>query len=317
MNEMTAQAQRQPQRVAFSQLINSAGYQRTIANTLTDPGRVRRFTAAITSAVSVNPTLQECEPSTILSAALLGESLNLSPSPQLGAYYLVPFENKKKGCKEAQFVLGYKGLLQLAMRSGQYKHINVLDVKQGELISWNPLTEEVAFSPIVDDTLRDATPTVGYIASFELLNGFRKTIYWSKEKMINHADKFSPAFSRDAVNTPRFQKVSFADYEAGNYPKGDEWKYSSFWYRDFSQMSRKTMIRQLIGKWGIMSVDMQTAMEADTDVDPGAAVQAVQETFQPPTSTPVAFTPAPAVEVQHEPLGEPTEGQASMALDDL
>lgn len=96
----------QGKKLTFSQLINTEGYQKTISNALKDPNRAQRFMAAITSAVAINRDLQECEPATVLSGALLGESLGLSPSPQLGQYYLVPFNNNKRGVKEAQFQLG-------------------------------------------------------------------------------------------------------------------------------------------------------------------------------------------------------------------
>ena len=103
MNEMQT---RQPQRLTFSMAINTSGYQKLLNNTIKDPAKRDRFVSAITSAVAVNPLLQDCDPSTILSGALLGESLGLSPSPQLGQYYLVPYQNKKKGCTDAQFQLG-------------------------------------------------------------------------------------------------------------------------------------------------------------------------------------------------------------------
>lgn len=250
------------QRIPFSVMINTKDFQKSINNSIKDPNRARRFVSAIVSAVAVNPALQECTPQTILSGALLGESLNLSPSPQLGQYYLVPFRDKKNDCVNAQFVLGYKGLVQLALRSGQYKRLNVVSVKDGELHGWNPITEEFSIFPIGDEEEREKARTVGYLASFEYLNGFTKTIYWSKEKMIAHADRFSAAFSKDATNG-RYPKVSFADYEAHNYPAKDEWLYSSFWYKDFDGMAHKTMLRQLISKWGVMSIDLQTAFEAD------------------------------------------------------
>ena len=102
-----------------------------------------RFISSIVSAVQTTPALQECTNPSILSAALLGEALNLSPSPQLGQFYMVPFDNKKKGIKEAQFQLGYKGYIQLAERSGYYKKLNVLAIKEGELIKYDPLNEEI------------------------------------------------------------------------------------------------------------------------------------------------------------------------------
>ena len=249
-------------RPSFSAMLSTAGYQKLINNTLKDPKRAQRFVAAITAAVAINPALQECDPATILSGALLGESLGLSPSPQLGQYYLVPYDNKKKQCKDAQFQMGYKGYVQLALRSDTYRRLNVMAVKQGELRRWDPFTEEIEIVPFADEAAREAAPTVGYVAMFEYLNGFRKVIYWSREKMIEHADRYSQAFSKNAT-TGRVQKVSFEDYCAGNYPKGDEWKYSSFWYKNFDAMACKTMLRQLIGKWGMMSIDFQTAYESD------------------------------------------------------
>ena len=182
----------QAQRPKFSAMISTPGYQKMINNTLQDPKRAQRFVAAITSAVATNPALQDCDPPTILSGALLGESLGLSPSPQLGQYYLVPYWNKKKGCNDAQFQLGYKGYVQLALRSGYYKRLNVIAVKAGELIHYDPLTEDVEFKVIWNEDEREKAATVGYLAMFEYLNGFRKTIYWSKDKMLAHADKYSP-----------------------------------------------------------------------------------------------------------------------------
>ena len=256
MNEQVAK------RPTFSAMLSTKGYQALINNTLKDPARASRFVAAITAAVAINPALQECDPATILSGALLGESLGLSPSPQLGQYYLVPYENKRKGCKDAQYQMGYRGYIQLALRSDAYRRLNVMPVKQGELKRWDPFTEEIKIEIIEDEEVREATPTQGYVAMFEYLNGFRKVIYWSRAKMIEHADRYSPAFSKNATGG-KYPKVSFADYCAGNYPKSDEWKYSSFWYKNFDAMACKTMIRQLIGKWGMMSIDFQTAYEAD------------------------------------------------------
>lgn len=225
----------------------------------------QQFVTAIISAVSTNPQLAECKNSSIVSAALLGQALKLSPSPQLGQYYIVPFNNSDRGCKVAQFQLGYKGYIQLAIRSGQYKKINVLAIKEGELIEYDQLNEEIKVNLIEDEELREQAKTVGYYAMFEYLNGFRKTLYWSKNKMLAHADKYSKAFSVNATKG-KYPKVSFEDFEAGKVAEEDMWKYSSFWYKDFDGMAYKTMLRQLISKWGIMSIDMQTAMEKDMAV---------------------------------------------------
>ena len=303
----------QAQRPKFSAMISTPGYQKLINNTLQDPKRAQRFVAAITSAVATNPALQECDPPTILSGALLGESLGLSPSPQLGQYYLVPYWNKKKGCNDAQFQLGYKGYVQLALRSGYYKHLNVIAVKAGEIARFDPLTEDVDFRMIEDEEERENTATVGYLATFEYLNGFRKTIYLIKDKMLAHADKYSPAFSKDGQTIKRgnvtYKKVSFADYEAGNYPKQDEWLYSSFWYKNFDAMAFKTMLRQLISRWGIMSIDLQAAFEQDTIVERSEDyVEAAEIQFQQPE----------AIEDPEAPAAEPAaSGEGQVSLNDI
>jgi len=283
-NEMQ---QRQPQRMTFSMAINSTGYQKLINNTIKDQKKRERFIAAITSAVAINPLLQECDPSTILSGALLGESLGLSPSPQLGQYYLVPFNNTKKGCKDAQFQLGYKGYVQLALRSGYYKSLNVFSIKAGEMKKWNPLTEELDIEMIEDEDVREKTATIGYVASFEYLNGFRKTIYWSKAKMEAHALRYSKGYAAK--------------------------KGYTFWEKEFDAMAYKTMLRQLISKWGIMSIELQTAFEQDVIVEE-------PENYLK-TETPAI---APAMDMQREIQQEepptipdaPTPGD-QMGLDDL
>lgn len=268
---MTTSNQMVQQKMPFSVAVNTPSMQKLIANALHDPARCARFTASIVSAVSVNQALQNCDRNTVISGALLGESLNLSPSPQLGQYYLVPFNNKKKGIQDAQFVLGYKGYVQLALRSGQYKSINVEIVKQGEYKGRDPMTGDPRFQFLEDDDEWERLPVIGYMASFEYLNGFRKVLYWSKEKMMNHADRYSAAFSRKA----------YENLIAGNIPQGEMWKYSSFWYKDFDSMAKKTMLRQLISKWGIMSTDMQSAYESDSRVidetESGQLVPQVEE----------------------------------------
>lgn len=219
-----------------------------------------RFVSSIISAVQTTPALQECTNSSILSAALLGESLNLSPSPQLGQYYMVPFNNKKKNCTEAQFQLGYKGYIQLAIRSGYYKKLNVLAIKEGELISYDPLNEEIEVELIDDDVIREEAQTIGYYAMFEYENGFRKTLYWSKKKMAAHAEKYSFAFKKNGG------LKALEDLQAGRIPERDLWKYSSFWFQNFDEMALKTMLRQIISKWGIMSIDLQNGLTSDMAV---------------------------------------------------
>lgn len=203
----------------------------------------QRFISAVVSAVNNNPALKECTNQSILSAALLGESLKLSPSPQLGQYYMVPFNDKERG-KVAQFQLGYKGYIQLAIRSGQYKKLNVLSIKEGELEHFDPLNEEIEVKLIEDEEAREKAETIGYYAMFEYVNGFKKAMYWSKAKMEAHALKYSQGYAADKK-------------------KGTSW---TFWSKDFDGMAYKTMLRQLISKWGIMSIDMITAIDSDMAV---------------------------------------------------
>lgn len=230
----------QGEKAKFTAVINSAGYKRLINMTLGDPKRSAKFVTAITSAVTTNPALQNCDATTIVSAGLLGETLNLSPSPQLGQYYLVPFNDRKNNRTTAQFQLGYRGMLQLAQRSGEYKRINAMAVKEGELIHYDAFMDEIELRYIEDEAQREQLPTIGYFAMFEYHNGFRKVMYWSKAKMEAHAEKYSMGYKAH--------------------------KGYTFWEKDFDAMGVKTMLRQLLSKWGVMSLDMQKAYEADGGV---------------------------------------------------
>lgn len=284
----------------FSIAIRSGAYQNLINSTLGDPERAKRFVASVSSAVGANPDLQDCDARSIITAALLGESLNLSPSPQLGQYYMVPFKNKRTGDAKAQFVLGYKGYIQLALRSGQYADLDVLDVKEGEYKGRDPYTGKQKFLFIEDDGQREDLPTVGYLAYFEYLNGFRKAIYWTRDKVMSHAGQYSQAFRPD----------KYEDYINGRIPQNELWKYSSDWYKNFDSMSHKTLLRQLISKWGVMSLEMQQAIEADGSLverTPDGALVAEE---------PAALLPEePSGESLPEPAPQPEAG--TLSLDQL
>ena len=242
-----------------------------------------RFISSIISAVQTNPALAECTNQSILSAALLGESLKLSPSPQLGQFYMVPFKDMERGTV-ATFTLGYKGYIQLAIRSGQYKKLNVLPIKEGELVSYNPLDEEIEVELIQDEEQRENAPTIGYYAMFEYVNGFRKTLYWSKAKMQAHAKKYSPGYASDLR-------------------KGTAY---TFWSKDFDGMAMKTMLRQIISKWGVMSIEMQTALETDMAVIKPDLTPEYVETEE----VPVAISQQPAEEAAQPPQEQPEQKKA-------
>ncbi len=242
------------QQPKFSVAIQKEIYQKLIYNTLGEQRGIQ-FIAAVSTAVANNPKLQQCDAGSIIRAALLGESLNLSLSPQLGQCYLIPYPKKQNGTEVyvAQFQLGYKGYLQLAIRSGYYKKINVLPIKVGELEYFDPLEEQIKVHMIEDEEVRENADTMGYYAMFEYLNGFKKAIYWSKKKMETHADTYSKAFSLETR-----EKLNH-----GELSQWEKDKCSSFWYKNFDAMACKTMLRQLISKWGIMSIELQEAYEKD------------------------------------------------------
>jgi len=229
--------------VTFSTFMSSDAVKQKV-NEMIGSKDGQRFMTTIISAVSTNPNLAKCEHSTILSAALQGEALKLSPSNQLGHYYLVPYDDNKNHRIVAQFQMGYKGYIQLAMRSGQYKDLDVMDIREGEYKGKDKFTGKPVIEFIEDDDEREELPIVGYFAYFELLNGFRKSLYWSKAKMEKHAMQYSKGYASDVK-------------------KGNQY---TFWSKDFNGMAYKTMLRQLLSKWAVMSIEMQTAMTTDMAV---------------------------------------------------
>lgn len=253
--EVVAQAQQKPAKLGITGYLSNNKVREQIVNVVGDKNATR-FISSVVSAVQTNSTLQKCTNQSIFSAALLGESLQLTPSPQLGQFYMVPYENSKtvvdpntgQATKtkvyEAQFQIGYKGYIQLAIRSGQYRKIVVSDVRQGEVGFYNPITEEFGMEPVLDMKKRQELPVVGYYGMFELTNGFRKELYWPKEQMEEHAKTYSKGYASDLRKHTSY----------------------TFWTKNFDAMAKKTLIRQLISKWGIMSIEMQKAYEADMGV---------------------------------------------------
>lgn len=252
-------------RPAFSVAVNTPQMQKLINNTIADPRERGAFVTSLVSAVAQNPSLKDCDPATIVSAALVGKALNLPPSPQLGYFYMVPFEDRRNGRKTAQFQLGYKGMIQLAMRSGFYRRLNALPLKAGELKKYDPLEETVEVEIIADDMARAKAETTGYYAFFEYLNGFRKCLYWSKAKVEAHAIQFSQGYKAK--------------------------KGYTFWEKSFDDMACKTLLRQLLGKWGLMSTDLQKAFEneiAPETEEPAAIVVGKSAAALPPPKEPAA-----------------------------
>ncbi|MDI3312024.1 MAG: recombinase RecT [Thermoanaerobacterium sp.] len=189
--------------------------------------RAAQFITSISNIVNGNPMLRNCDANSILSAAMVAATLDLPVDPNLGFSYIIPYHTKE-GWK-AQFQVGYKGIIQLALRTGQYKNINVIAIYEGQLKGFNPLTEEIELN--FDNKI--SNKVIGYAAYFRLINGFEKTVYWPIEKVRAHAQRFSKTYN----NGP--------------------------WKTDFDEMAKKTVIKNTLSKWGILSVDMQTALKSD------------------------------------------------------
>lgn len=185
--------------------------------------RASQFTASILSLYSSENTLQKADPMSVISSAMVAATLDLPVDKNLGYAWIVPYKGR------AQFQLGYKGYIQLALRTGQYKSINCIPVHKGELQKWNPLTEEID----IDFEKRESESVIGYAAYFELLNGFRKTVYWTKAQVEKHKKKFS--------------KSDFG------------------WGKDWDAMALKTVLKSMLSKWGILSVEMQKAVIEDNE----------------------------------------------------
>lgn len=195
--------------------------------------KAQGFISSVLQVINGNRLLKTADPQTVLNAAATAASLDLPINPNLGFAWLVPYKGK------AQFQMGWKGFVQLALRTGQYQRINVTEVYENQFKSFNRLTEEL----IADFDVEGKGEIVGYASYFRLNNGMEKMTYWSKEEVINHAKKYSQAYGKGSMS-----------------PWNDK--------DQFHAMAKKTVLKNAISKWGIMSIEMQTAQIVD---------QAVQE----------------------------------------
>lgn len=195
--------------------------------------RAPQFISSVVAMVNADKNMQQAfyeSPMTVIQSALKAATFDLPIDQNLGYAYIVPFKNK--GTMTANFILGWKGMHQLALRTGAYKTINVVDIREGELKSYNKLTEEVDVAFIEDEDEREALPIVGYLGYYRLVNGAEKTIYMTIKQIENHEKK----------------------NRKGEY-QGKGWR------DDWDAMARKTVYRRLIGKWGVMSITYQNAAE--------------------------------------------------------
>lgn len=201
----------------------------------------QEFVNNVTALVANDTALQECEPLSIMYSAIKATALDLPLDKNLGFAYVIPYDNKKKGIKEAQFQMGYKGFVQLAIRSGQFKTINVTEIRKGEIVGEDLLTGEVKLQRLPN---RETLSVVGYIAYFRLTNGFEKTLYMSVDDMNIHAMQYSQTFK-----------------SSNKYVKEN-----SKWTTDFDAMSKKTVLKLLLNRYAPLSIEMRSAITADQSV---------------------------------------------------
>lgn len=217
----------QPQTI--QQLMNSGAVMKKLNDVLGSEKKASSFVSSVISVTNGNSMLRNANPMTILGSAMVAATLDLPVVPTLGMAYIVPYKG------QCQFQLGYKGLIELAERSGQFKNIIDEVVYEGQLIKKNKFTGEYEF----DEDAKTSDKVIGYMARMDLINGFSKTIYWTKDEVENHARRFSQAF-RGGKSSP--------------------------WQSDFDAMARKTVLKALFAKYAPKSVAIQQAIKFDQAV---------------------------------------------------
>ncbi|WP_042348289.1 recombinase RecT [Bacillus massiliigorillae] len=230
-NKQETATQVSPQSLGLKNLLNAPTMKKKFEQVLDK--KAPQFMSSLLNLYNGDPNIQAAEPMSIVSSAMVAATLDLPIDKNLGYAWIVPFYDNKKGHKAAQFQLGYKGYIQLALRTGQYKGINVITVREGELIKWNRLTEEVE----LDLDAATSDKVIGYCGYFKLINGFEKTVYWTREEIEEHRIKHNKMKDKKALN--------------------------NVWKSDYDAMAMKTVLRNMLGKWGILSIEMQTAVMED------------------------------------------------------
>lgn len=224
-----------PNSMGLKGLLNSPAVQKKFQDVLGE--KSQGFTSSVLSLVNNDSYLAQSDPMSIMTSAMIAATLDLPLDKNLGYAYIIPFKDYKDGNKQkGQFILGYKGYIQLAQRSGQYESLNAIAVYEGELKSWNRLTEKIEFDP----EGKTSDVVIGYVGYFRLLNGFEKTTYWTKQEVEAHRIR--------------------------NNKSRNKTELSGVWKSDYDAMAVKTVLRNLLSKWGILSIDMQTAVKSDETV---------------------------------------------------
>lgn len=234
----------------FSQIISMPSYQTMLANAIQDPTRRQRFITTVISAVNATPELKNCTPDSIITAALQMESLGLPYG--MGDAYIIPYGYK------ATFQIGARGYITLAMRSGAYQDIDTIEIREGEFKGRDKRSGKPMFEFIEDEDVREDLPIIGYLAHFTLLNGFQAQEYFSKYKMLKWANRYSQAFDIELYN----RYVVYQETGEGLTDK-ELRLCSAPWYETFDEMAFKTVLKRLLSKKGILSVELVEAFKKD------------------------------------------------------
>ena len=244
---MTTAPQQNGGRITAKALLNAPAVKSKFEEVLKD--KASGFVSSVLTLVNNDKYLANADPNTVMAGAMIAATLDLPLDKNLGYAYLVPFSGK------ANFIIGYKGYIQLAQRSGKYKSLNVIPVYKGELVRWNRLTEEIEFDPSKkeDDTV------IGYVGYFKLINGFEKTVYWSKEEVEVHRIRHNKLKNPQELN--------------------------GVWKTDYNTMACKTVLRNMLSKWGLLSIEMQKA-----EINDEKTVEVDVETGEIKTAEPVEET---------------------------
>jgi recombination protein RecT len=214
-------------KLPFSEHLAQENVTKRLINALTDTRKVERFKTALI-AMYASGSLRSCTNDSIINAGLEALALGLNPSSKLGLVWFVPYSNK------ATLILGYKGMIQLIVQSGLYKSAVCVSVKKSEFEYWDPFNEILKVNAITDPDKRDEDETVGYYCMIKCLNGFEKSLYWSKKQVKEHASNYSPGYER-----------------------------SNFWRQHFDAMAQKTVLRQMIMRWGVKNDVLENAILTD------------------------------------------------------
>ncbi|OQA84373.1 MAG: recombination and repair protein RecT [Bacteroidetes bacterium ADurb.Bin234] len=265
------------------------------------------FLASVIDLFNGDTGLQECEPSMVVKEALKAAVLKLPINKSLGFAYIIAFNNSVKvngkwdKVKTPTFQLGYKGYIQLAMRTGQYRTINADVVYEGELQKLNKLTGEIAF-----DGEKTSDKVIGYFCYFELLNGFSKTLYMSVENIANHAKRYSKGLDKE-ISVENLIKLANMPFNPDSKAVG--------WSGNFHGMAIKTVIRLLLSKYGYLSIEMQEAIANEDEATASEGFRFEEAEIIPQTEPQTEHETQEQPEVQPEPQEESQEeSQQTMKL---